>query len=150
MAIVFDPISKLIKITSGTEIDALTIYNATMDWVDDQSSMDEDVPLAAVGKNPLGGGVYTDSIFILQNGWKIKLYDGTYQFVIKGTVITDDESPRTVPPDSGNVEVIFQVSSQGIIIPGGEAGVWSESEKDAIISDVTLIKSKVTKPMIIP
>jgi len=148
MVIEFDPINRYIKITSGTSISALEIYNAAMDWCDEQPTIVHSVPMGAVGKAPLGGGVYTDSIFILQDGWKIKLYNGTYQFVIFGTVITGDETPRTVPPDSGNVEVIFQVSSQGIIIPG--VGEWTQTEKDAIISDVALIKSKVTKPMIIP
>jgi len=148
MAIEFDPINRYIKITSGTSISALEIYNATMDWCDEQPTIVHSVPMAAIGKAPLGGGVYTDSIFILQDGWKIKFWNGTYQAVITGTVITDDGTPRTVPPDSGNVEVIFQVSSQGIIIPG--VGEWTQTEKDAILSDVTLIKSKVTKPMIIP
>ena len=115
MVILFDPINKWIKITSGTEISALTIYNATMDWCDAQDNIVYDVPMAAIGKAPLGGGVYTDSIFILQHGWKIKLYNGTYQFTIFGTIITDDETVRTAPPDSGNVEVIFQVSSQGTL-----------------------------------
>ncbi len=148
MAIEFDPINKYIKITSGTLISALEIYNATMDWCDEQPTIVHSVPMAAIGKAPLGGGVYTDSIFILQDGWKIKFWNGTYQAVITGTVITDDGTPRTVPPDSGNVELIFQVSSQGIIILG--EGEWTQIEKDAIISDVTLIKSKVTRPMIIP
>lgn len=144
MGIVFDPVSKLIKITSGIEIDALTIYNTTMDWCDDQSTMGYTVPMRAIGKAPLGGGIYTDSIFMLQNGWKIKLYNGTYQFVIKGTVITDDESPRTVPPDSGNVEVVFQVSSQGTVIP--DVAEWTQTEKNGIISDVDIIEAK-TMPL---
>lgn len=94
------------------------------------------VPMSAVGKAPLGGGTYTDSIFILQDGWKIKLHDGIYQFVIVGTVITDDETSRTVPPDSGNVEVIFQVSSQGII-----------STDLTLKNDVEYIKNKAAKPL---
>lgn len=116
MAIVFDPIDKLIKITSGTSISALEIYNSVMDWCDEQENMGYTIPMKAVGKFPIGGGINTDSIFILINGWKIKLYDGNYQFIIIGTLITDDESARTVPPDSGNVEVVFQVSSQGTVV----------------------------------
>lgn len=149
MGIEFNPTNKLILITSPTtQLTALSIYNEAMDWCDEQPTIVHTVPMRAVGKAPLGGGVYTDSIFILQDGWKIKFWSGTYQAVIMGTVITDDETPRTVPPDYGNVEVIFQVSSQGIIILG--VGEWTQTEKDAIISDVGLIKSKVTKPMIIP
>jgi len=114
MSLEFDPVNKYIKILSGTLITAQEIYNQTMDWCDAQTNMGHSVPMRAIGKAPLGGGVYSDSIFVLQNGWKVKLYDGTYQFVIKGTLITDDETKRTVPPDDGNVEVVFQVTSQGI------------------------------------
>ena len=96
--------------------------------------------MMAIGKAPLGGGVYTDSIFILQKGWKIKFWSGTYQATITGTLITDDETERTVPPDSGSVEVVFQVSSQATVI-GGE-GVWNQTEKNGIIADVDAIQSK--------
>jgi hypothetical protein len=114
MAIEFYPTPKLIKITSGTSITALEIYNAAMDWVDSQEGMAYTCPIAAYGKFGMGGGVYSDSIFVLLDGWKIKLYNGTYQFTIIGTLITDDQTARTISPDSGNVEVVFQVTSQGI------------------------------------
>lgn len=112
MPIAFDPDNKYILITSPTTITtALSIYSTVMEWADDQENMDSICPMRAVGKNPMGGGVFTDSIFILQYGWKIKPWSGNYQLVIQGTVITDDESRRTVSPDSGNVDIIFQVSS---------------------------------------
>lgn len=140
MAIEFDPIAKIIKITSGTEINALTIYNAVMDWCDAQENIGYSVPMGAVGKAPLGGGVYSDSIFILQNGWKLKLYDGDYHFIFIGTIITDDGTPRTVNPDSGNVTIEFQVTSQGLIIP--DEAEWTQTEKDTIMSDVDAIEVK--------
>ena len=144
MGIEFDPINKYIKITSPTtELTALEIYSQVMDWCDDQPTMGYTVPMRAVGKAPLGGGVYTDSIFILQNGWKIKFWSGTYQAKITGTLITDDETPRTVPPDSGNVEVVFQVSSQGTVIP--DVAEWTQTEKNGIISDVDVIQAKTDK-----
>ena len=118
MAIVFDPINKYIKITSGTSITALEIYNEVIDWHYLVANMGYSVPMATYGKFALGGGAFSDIIYVLQDGWKIKLYDGTYQFIVEGTVITDDETIRTVQPDSGEVEVTFQVSSQGIIGEG--------------------------------
>lgn len=139
MTISFDGVNKLIKILAGTgsPLPALTIYSQAMDWADDQGAMCHTPPMYAVGKAPLGGGVYTDSIFVLQDGWKIKLYDGTYQFIIMGTVITDDETPRTVPPDSGNVEAVFQVSSQGTLIP--DVAEWTQAEKDEVKAKVASI-----------
>ena len=131
----FDPIKKFIKILSGSQnpLDALDIYDKTMDWADESGSIVHDPPMDAIGKASLGGGAYSDSIFILQKGWKLQLYNGTYQFIIKGTVITDDETPRTVSPDTGSVEVVFQVTSQGIQLPG--AGL-SESDKTDIAGRV--------------
>ena len=131
----FDPINKHIHILSGSQnpLDALDIYDKTMDWADESGSIVHDPPMGAIGKAPLGGGAYSDSIFILSNGWHLQLYDGNYQFTIVGTVITDDASPRMVQVDTGSVEVIFQVSSQGIQLPG--AGL-SESDKTDIAGRV--------------
>lgn len=141
MGIEFDAVNKYIKITSPTkELTALEIYSSAMDWCDELANIQYYPPMKAVGKAPLGGGVYSDSIFILQDGWKIKPWSGDYQLIIRGTVITDDETARIVPPDSGIVEVIFQVSSQGTIIP--DVAEWTQAEKDDIISDVDAIKPK--------
>lgn len=129
MAIEFDPVNKYILITSGTSITAQAIYNATMDWCDELINHQHYPPMSGVGYAPLGSGVYTDKIFILQDGWKIKLYDGTYQFRVIGTIITDDESIRTVQPDSGYVEITFQVTSQGIIVAVG-SGVTEQDKQD--------------------
>jgi len=147
MSIQFDPIDKLIKITSGTSITALEVYNAVMDWCDEQENMGYTIPMKAVGKFPMGGGVNSDSIFILINGWKIKLYDGNYQFTFKGTIITDDESPRTVPPDSGNVEMVFQTASQATVVTQG-SGVTEEDKQDIanlINPNIVTVSSKVDK-----
>jgi len=123
MPVEFDSVNKLIKITSPTtEIGAIDIYRAAMEWADDQAFIDDEVPMAAYGKFPMGGGVYSDIIFVIQNDYKIKPWSGNYQLVIFGTIITSDESPRTVLPDFGNVEVVFQVCSQGTI----EKPEWEE------------------------
>ena len=142
MGVSFNPISKYILITSPTTvISALEIYSAAMNWCDDQPTMGYDVPMMAVGKFDMGGGVYSDSIFMLINGWKIKFWSGTYQAVITGTLLPETGQSRTVPPDSGNVEVVFQVSSQGTI----EEPVVSEEEQAAIAEEVWSTQSRGDK-----
>ena len=116
MPVDFDPANKYILITSPTtEISALDIYNAAMEWADEAENMIYLVPMAAYGKFLMGTGVYSDSIFVLLNGWKLKPYSGNYTLTITGTLITDDGSTRVVLPNSVNVTWIFQVSSQGTI-----------------------------------
>ncbi|RLI53162.1 MAG: hypothetical protein DRP09_16375 [Candidatus Thorarchaeota archaeon] len=91
------------------------IYNQVMDWCDDPVGMVHPVPMEGAGYYPLGGGMYTDKIYILKNGWKILPHCGNYRLSLIGTLITDDGSERVRLPRSGTVEMTFQVSSQGII-----------------------------------
>jgi len=155
LTVTFDPINKWIllpDLSPNYTITAQEIYNSCMDWCDSQEAMDDDPPMRSTGYANLGSGVYSDKIFVLQKGWRLKPYSGTYTLKVTGTIIAlDDEGnpyDRTVLPDSGTIIWEFQVSSQGIIIP--DIAEWTQTEKDGIIFDVTLIKSKVTKPMIIP
>lgn len=137
MGIGFDPVNKYILITSPTtELTALEIYNATMDWSDEQPNLPYDVPMKAVGKFDMGGGVYSDSIFLLINGWKLKFWSETEHFVVKGTLLPESGELRYITPAS----VEFQVSSQATIIP--DVAEWTQTEKDGVISDVGAIKPK--------
>jgi len=138
MGIEFDPVNSYILITSPqTEVSAQDMYNASMDWADDLENMQYSVPMVAQGKFPLGGGVYSDKIFLLAKGWKIKFWSGTYSAEVIGTLITDDESDRTVPPDSGSVEVAFVVATYGSEV------AWSPQEKEALNKKLNSIKTLV-------
>jgi len=129
MAITFDPVNKWIILPNVTSISAQEIYNEVAEWSETQEGMDNDVPILSTGYAPLGSGVYTDKIFILNGGWKLKPYSGTYTLTIIGTIITDDESAREVPPDSGTVHIVYQVTSQGIVSVQG-SGITQQDKVD--------------------
>jgi len=116
MAIVFDPVNKLIQLTSPTtSVTAQDLYTNAMDWADELDNLQYDVPMDANGKFQLGGGVYSDIIYRLLSSWKLKWFDGDKSVFVSGTLITDDNTPRTVAADSGNVETVFQVNTYGTI-----------------------------------
>jgi len=150
MPIEFDPVNKWIKLPdlSGQNytITAQTIYNEAMDWADSPEAMGYDVPMSSTGYANLGGGAYTDKIFILINGWKLKPYPGTYTLSVVGTIIALDQEgnpyPRTVPPDSGEVQWVFQVSSQGIISVTG-SGVTQQDKEDI----ASLVEQQTGQPI---
>jgi hypothetical protein len=133
MAITFDPINKLILLPNVTSITVQEIYNAAMDWHDEQGSMDDEPPMRSTGFANLGGGAYSDKIFVLQKDWKLKPCSGTYTLTVVGTIIALDDAgnpyDRTVPPDSGIVTWVFQVTSQGIISVSG-SGVTEQDKID--------------------
>lgn len=116
MPITFDPVNKLIKITSPTtNVAAQTLYSESMNWAEELENIIYDVPMDANGKFELGTGIHSDVIYRLLSGWKLKWFDGDKTVSISGTLITDNNTSRTVPADSGNVEMTFQVSSSGTI-----------------------------------
>ena len=122
MPITFDTTNKWIllpDLSPTYTITAQEIYNSAMDFCDNPEAMDDDPPMRATGYAALGGGVYSDKIFILQKGWKLKPYPGNYTLTVIGTLIALDDNgnpyERTVPPDYGTVHFVFQVSSQGIV-----------------------------------
>jgi len=114
---------------SYESINVQDIYNLTMEWVDEQEAMDDDVPMQAIGKKPIATGVYTDIIFELMNGWKIKFFNGIYSIIILGTLITDDGSARTVPVDWGGIEFVFQTGTSSTIVTQG-SGVTEQDKQD--------------------
>ena len=136
MTVTFDTTNKLIllpDLSPDYTITAQSVYNDCMDFCDSQEAMDDEPPMRSSGYANLGGGAYSDKIFILQKGWKLKPYSGTYTLTVTGTIIAldDDGNPydRTVPPDSGDVQWVFQVSSQGIIVVSG-SGVTQQDKQD--------------------
>ena len=131
MVITFNPVSKLIllpDLSPNYTITAQEIYNSSMEWADGAEAMDDEPPMRSTGYAFLGSGAYSDKIFILQKGWKLKPYSGTYTLTVTGTIIALDDAgqpyDRTVPPDSGNIQWVFQVTSQGII------GVTQQDKED--------------------
>jgi len=151
LTVTFDPINKLVllpDLSPDYTITAQSIYNDTMDWCDSQEAMDSEPPMRSSGYANLGGGVYSDKIFILQKGWKLKPYSGTYTLTVTGTIIALDDNgdpyDRTVSPDSGTIIWVFQVTSQGIISVVG-SGVTQQDKvdiKDLVVGsdEIQLIK----------
>lgn len=120
------------------EIQVQEIYDDAMDWADSDVGIAHSVPMEGAGYYPLGGGAYTDKIYVLKNNWKIMPHQGNYELTFIGTTITDDGSSRIRLPRSGIVSVVFQVSSQGII------ATWPTQEVlDSIEQHDTDIKARL-------
>lgn len=152
MPISFDGSNKIINITSPTTFTtAQEIYEEGIEWSDNQENMKYLVPMEAVGYEAIGGGVYTDKIFILLHGWKIKPWSGNYQLRIQGSLITDDETPRSLNPDSGNVELVFEVATYGTVTAIGSGvteqdkidisdKVWQHARGDKVYTDAEILR----------
>ena len=137
MPIDFDPVNKYILITSPTTtVEAITIYSQTMDWCDNSSGIVHNVPMIAGGKFDMGGGTYSDILFQLQNGWKLKFWSVSEHFKVTGTFLpeTPTESRHITPAD-----VEYQVATQGTIVETGSGVTETDKDdiRDRILSDAT-------------
>lgn len=118
MAVNIDGDNKLIVLDTTLAWNFHDIYVALMDWSAQSTSMKYLLPCQGSGKGALGGGIYTDIIYMLSNGWKLKPsgYATGTQVSVSGTLITDDGSAATVAPTVGGQPVwIFKVATNGII-----------------------------------
>lgn len=130
MAITFDGTNKLIVLTVATTFSANDIYSDAKRWEDDNMTIVS--PMEADGKASLGGGVYTDIIYTIQNGWQLKAdnYAQGTLITINGTFISDDGSSRVAASDAGE-EVVWQFSgvTAGTIVVSG-SGVTAQDKED--------------------
>lgn len=129
MGIVLDSINKHILITEPTiDIEAISIYSAAMDWSDKLENMGYSPPMRAIGKFDMGGGVYSDIIYQLINGWKLKFWSTTEHFIVRGTLLpeTPAQSRHIIPAD-----VEYEVSSKATVVTD-----------PTLLEDVAYVKAK--------
>jgi hypothetical protein len=132
MAITIDGANKLIVLDTATSFTTQAIYDACVAWAVLTGNMQYLLPMDASGYESLGGGLFTDAIRRLINGYKLKPsgYAANTQITVVGTLIVDDGSNYSVPPTTGSpVTWQIQVATAGIIVNSGSgldaAGVRS-------------------------
>jgi hypothetical protein len=136
MGISVDGDNKLIILDTLTSFTAQAIYNACVSWAALSGNMKYLLPMSSVGKAAIGGGIYTDLIFIQQNGYKIKPsgYAANTQIVLVGTLVTSDSSLPTLPPTIGSpVQWLIQATTAAtIVVSGGGGGLTQQQVADAV------------------
>ena len=130
MAVAFDGPNRLVTLTTSLAFSVHDdIYVAAVQWAALQGNMQYLAPMDSSGKAAISAGIYTDSIFRLANGWKLKPsgYSAGDQVTVSGTLITDDGTARTVPPTVGSAPVwVFTVSTNATLISSGATpDFWS-------------------------
>jgi hypothetical protein len=145
MAITLSGADKLITLDTDTTFTWKDIYDACVDWAVLEANMQYLIPMVGSGKAALGGSVYTDVIFVLSNGWKLKPsgYTAGDTITITGTGITDDASDRTTAPTTGDAPVwVFQVATYGTISSVSTGSGLSEEEHDTLLAVPTAVENQ--------
>lgn len=119
MSVTFDGPNKLILVNSPTtSLDFRTdVYSEWKEWILLSDNAKYPVALSAIGGDPLPGGNILGSTFFLENGWRIRSWEGNHTLTITGNIFTR-EGDAPILPTLGdyNVTTIFTVSS---LVEGG-------------------------------
>lgn len=112
--VTFDGDNKLIIVNIGeTSLSVdVDIYSEWKHWVLQNDNFKYPVAVSAIGGDPIGGGRYLGSTFFLENGWKIRPYEGNHVLTVSGNLYTrDSTSPFVQTLSPYNVLISMQVSN---------------------------------------
>lgn len=134
MAYTFDGINKLIILSTGTtDVDLRDLYSRYKDWVLLGNNAQYLLALSYIGADPIPGG-QLGTTFFLENGWKIRPFEGDHTLVITGNLYSRDGSDtviNTIGPY--NVRVISVISTLvETVVTGGGGGPTTQDIREAV------------------
>ncbi len=146
--VTFNGPEKLIEVVPGiTSLSVQAdIYSAFKRWVQLNDNAKYLEAIIAIGGQELRPGEFLDSTFFLVNGWKLKPYPGSYDLVITGNIVSEDQSPIRVDadePDMGSNNINIATNSSVIVrqVETGSGGSGSFTQEDR--SNLVTVRDKV-------
>jgi len=123
--VTFDGPNKLILVNYGeTELDfRIDVFSNWKEWLLINNQINTKYPqaLSEVGGDPLPGeSRFLGITYFLENGWKMKTWDGDHRLTVTGNVFQRDGSTVFIPPDNNfNTEITLNVSNLVDLIQTG-------------------------------
>jgi len=118
----FDGINRLIIAGTGTTaLDVASMYSRWKEWVATSDNSKFLPAFSVVGGDPTIEGQYMTSYFFLENGWKIRPYEGNHVLNVSGIVLSrDGQSPFVTTLGNYNVSIrsIVPVRTETVIMGG--------------------------------
>ena len=122
-AVTFDGPNKLILINYGiTDLDFRTdIYSNWKEWMGARVNAQFLEAVSVVGGDPLPGSRILGSTFFLENGWKIRSWEGDHILTITGNVFSRDGEDPVLPP-LGDFKVTVNFNTSTLVEGGRQVG----------------------------
>jgi hypothetical protein len=114
--VTFDGENKLIIINNGvTSLDfKKDIYSPWKEWISTLDNMKYQLAISVVGGDPITGEISLGTTFFLENGWKIRPYEGDHILSLTGNVFSRDASSLFVKT-LGNFNVYISTNRSNLI-----------------------------------
>jgi len=137
--VTFDGPNRLILVNYGeTELNVETdIYSDWKEWMQLEDYFKYPEAISVIGGEPLGGGQFVGATFFLENGWRIRPWEGSHALSIEGNIYTREagESPTVKTVEGWNVATTFVRSALVFKIDAGGSATGSVSINPQEIAD---------------
>lgn len=135
--VTFDGINKLIIVDNLiTELDVRTdLYSDWKEWILQSDNIKYLPALSAIGGDLISTGVYVGTTYFLENGWRIRPYEGNHQLTIVGNLYTRESGQSPVIPTIGSYNVLvsmFRSNLVDTISTGGGSAPTPEQNASAV------------------
>ena len=117
--VVFDGANRIIKVNVGvTELDAqIDLYSNWKEWVKVRDHAKFSPAFTAVGGDPITATLALGTTYFLENGWRLKPWEGNYVLTVDGNLFTREEGANPVIPTTGVSVNFFRSNLVDLIQP---------------------------------
>ncbi len=139
MALSFDGSTKVVTITTDTELDVKDLWSRWVDWFLTSDNSKYAVAMSQVGGNDIDvvAGTSIPVYVYLENGWKVKPKEANHTLTVtNGILLTSDSStPYTTTTGSYNVVIRDQqpVQAIGVATGGGVSPQYFDTKNKSVL-----------------
>jgi hypothetical protein len=98
--VTFDGPNLLIRVNYGeTDINVdIDLYSDWKEWLRVRDNMKYVPAFSTIGGEPIGGSQFIGATYFLENGWRIKPWEGDHNLAIGGNIFTREEGDTIYAP----------------------------------------------------
>jgi hypothetical protein len=133
--VTFDGPQRLIIVDNGvTQLSAKEVYSAWKEWVTLSDNAKFAQAFSVLGGDPLPGARSLGSTYFLENGWKIRPFEGNHTLTLEGNLYARDGTDPFVST-IGVYQVRINLSTSNLVdtvATGGGGGLTVSQVRDAV------------------
>ncbi|MBT9159078.1 MAG: hypothetical protein DDT26_00327 [Dehalococcoidia bacterium] len=149
MSVTFDGPNRLIRVNSGiTQLDVrIDLYSNWKEWMVLADNAKFLPAFSAIGGDEIAAGRFLGSTYFMENGWRIKLWEGNHALNVNGNIFSRDGSNPFVQPD-GNFTVVVNTTRSNLVDTISTAGSAQGANSQQIAAAVwsALLESASATP----
>jgi len=149
--VTFDGPNRLILVNNGeTNLDVLIdIYSDWKEWAEQLDNLKYTVAISTIGGESIGAGQFVGATFFLENGWRIRSWEGDHSLVVNGNLFTRESGEFPFIPAIGRYSINYIMARsqliQAIEVPNtGSGAVVDTNAIAAAVWDYALSSSTAT------